>query len=322
MSAGLTSLYYLIWCIIITAYLPLLFCLNVAFRRSLQLTERSPNTFAVQSKQPQQMQPHPSPNRRRHRSPIDYADYESSLGEDPYSKSRSFDEDYASGYKKSSRAEIPNTRTQKAPMSKRSYSNDRSLDYGRRLYEHNLICASNDPNTLFPNSSSGPGQSSNANYRNRSPLMMQFRQEQAANSGNLSRIRDRSPVSGDEPEELDENEQFYHLKKLLSNANLQNNKNYQYTKSKSAKRHPLQSSESLAVTDSLHFSAAPGTTSRNRSPMLSKRTESLQSGGQSSAMFKGRAMKAEGRRPGGGNLVAVTANSALPPPPALSSGRY
>lgn len=136
--------------------------------------------------------------------------------------------------------------------------------------------------------------------------------------------RDRSPVSGDEPEELDENEQFYHLKKLLSNANLQNNKNYQYTKSKSAKRNPLQSSESLGVGENVHYAniTPGGSTSRNRSPMLSKRSESLQAPTQSPSMFKGRPMKPEGRRSGPGgtsNLVSITANSGVPP---VSSGRY
>lgn len=234
------------------------------------MADRSPNKFGG-SQKATQLQPQPSPNRRRHRSPIDHGDFESSLGEDPYSKSRSFDEDYANGYKKSCRSEGPvQQAVAAAPTPKRAYSTNRSLSYGRRLYEHNMVCGPADPNTLFPGST-GP---SGISHRNRSPLMMHFRPEP---HGSNKRIV--------EPEELDENEQFYHLKKLLSNANLQNNKNYQYAKSRGA-RNPPQSSETLVVADSA-----------------------------------GRSRKTEGRRTS--NLVSVTGNSSGgAPPPPVSSGRY
>lgn len=185
-------------------------------------------------------------------------------------------------------------------MAKRSYSNDRSLNYGHRLHEHNLIC--NDQNSLFPPHAGAPN--SNANYRNRSPLMMQFKQD-PRNS------RAESPVSGEELEELNENEQFYHLKKLLSNANLQNNKNYQYAKSKSSKRNATLSSESIVVDGN-------NPTSRNRSPMLSKRSETLQPTSQSSGIFKARPLRTTDDRRS--NHVPVT-GSCNPPAP-VSNGRY
>lgn len=280
----------------------LLYIISYFVCRSLQLTERSPNKFAVQQKPPQ-LQQQASPNRRKHRSPIDYGDYDSSVGEDPYYKSRSFDEDFSSTHKKTPRTEI----TGQTSMAKRSFSTDKSLNYGRRLYEHNLVC--NDQK--MHQGSLGGGQNNTNSYRNRSPLIMHYR------SGR------RSPVSGDEPEELDENEKFYHLKKLLSNANLQNNKNYnQYTKSKSAKRNPHQLSEGLVVADSTQFANTTTTTSisnamRNRSPMLSKRTESLQAPPQSLGVLKGRPVKLDGRR--AGTVGSVSANSGSP---QVSSGRY
>lgn len=333
--------------------------------RSLQLTERSPNKFAAAQQQQQLQQSHrtvvrlgpndavaavdypkqqmrSSPNRRRHRSPVDYADYDSSMGEDPYSKSRSFDEDYASGYKKSSKVVEPQAQQQPQSSSKRSYSNDRqqpgkpvqSANYGRRLYEHNLMGGQGEQNVLLPNSGNS------ANYRNRSPLMMDFRQEPGPNKRMVA-SRDRSPAAGVvQPEELNVNEQFYHLKKLLSNANLQNNMNYQYTKSKSAnsKRNPLQSSESLIVGEHAHPEAL------KRSPMLSKRSESLQQQPvSSSSMFKGgRLMKADSTRKdrrqggnggGGGGPILVKGaslvsvmnpggSSGAPAPTSISSGRY
>lgn len=240
---------------------------------------------------------------------MDYVDYDSSLGEDPYSKSRSFDEDYSSGHKKNSRNEVLVPHGQPS-IAKRSFSTDRSLNYGRRLYEHNLICP--DQNSLYPNSGTGVAMKNNNVYRNRSPLMMQFRPDAQKHS---SSPRDQSPVSGDEAMEPNENEQFYHLKKLLSNANLQNNKNYQYTKSKSAKRHPLQSTESLTVGENAHF--ANSATIRNRSPMLSKRTESLHAPNQAPATYKARPAKPEIRRPG----VPATNSAGLAPHP-VSSGRY
>lgn len=217
------------------------------------------------------------------------------MGEDPYSKSRSFDEDYASGYKKRERSDVTQQVLPAAAMSKRAYSTDRSLNYGRRLYEHNMVCGPADTNSLFPSSAEKGANS----FRNRSPLMMHFRPEQSVSNKRMV-----------EPEELDENEQFYHLKKLLSNANLQNNKNYQYGKSKD-KRNPLQSSESMVD------SAA-----RNRSPMLSKRAESMQgSQSQSSAVLKGRPVKSsDGRRVG--NLLSNSSSSGAQPPPPVSSGRY
>lgn len=261
------------------------------------MTERSPSRFAVQQppQQSSQAQQHPShrtvvrlspndeyqkqqqsrssPSRRRHQSPIDYGDYS---GEDPYNKSRSFDEDY--GSKKTGR------------------------NYGRRLYEHNLMNVPTDPNR-----------------NTRSPLLMDFRQEAALNK-RIDPVR--LDLDEQEQEELNENEQFYHLKKLLSNANLQNSKNYQYTKSRSAahKRNQLQSSESLVVSESPQQSHSD----HMRSPMLSKRAESLQapsssSSSQSPAAIRARAaLKADPRRPGGTMLNCKPSG----PPPQLSSGRY
>lgn len=256
--------------------------------RSLQLTERSPSRFAVQ--QSSQANQHPShrtvvrlspndeyqkqqsrssPSRHRHRSPIDYGDYS---GEDPYNKSRSFDEDY--GAKKNSR------------------------NYGRRLYEHNLINVPSDPNR-----------------NTRSPLLMDFRPEAGMNK---RIVPVRLEPDDQEQEELNENEQFYHLKKLLSNANLQNSKNYQYTKSRSAahKRNQLQSSESLVVSESPQQQHSD----HMRSPMLSKRAESLQAPSSSSSSQSPSAIRARATLKAERGTMLNCKPSG--PPPQLSSGRY
>lgn len=141
--------------------------------------------------------------RRRDCSPLSGGD---TLADDLY-KSRSFDEDYAQQVTSNPK---------------------RSTSHGRRSHEPKLpisnLVVANEPKVHLSKRSGGGGGGYEGGYRNRSPMIME--------PASPMDVEDRREEEG----ELNENDQFYHLKKMLSNANLQNNRNYQLSSSSSKSR--------------------------------------------------------------------------------------
>lgn len=95
---------------------------------------------------------------------------------------------------------------------------------------------------------------SESNDRTLNHTQRNFKNDLSQQNPNIVRFRERSPLLvRDDP--AGEDQKFFHLKRLLSNANLQNNKNYlQYSKAHNAKKIPNKTeslnlpSSSIAIT--------------------------------------------------------------------------